>query len=443
MIDKPDPVAVAEQEFQEWCDSSPEAVARAFRKLQSILDHESIRFGNQRLPATIKPYCMSVSHEQERATASELIFAAISALGQLVSRDDAALELIGFDAAARALLQIEPGDNMLPMIARADTLWTKGHGAFVELNTDSPGMAVFSDVLQSAIRDVLHDAELGFVADCQSHQRTDRIIDALIGRYRAGGGDRADPMIAIVDWTGVKTTAEQQRLATALTVRGCRSALFDPSELSYRGGRLYGRDVEIDLVHRRALFPEFLKKPQEVAAMVRAARDGAIVLANPLRSYLAGNKGILALAHDPAFAGRLPKAQQEALSRFIPFTVLVTDETRRMLATADRREWVVKSCFGSGGSEVFLGTVATDDEWLTAIEATHTGLWIAQRAVEIPIFTLPVAHGMDWSSEPHWTNWNPWLIDGAYAGATVRCSMAKVISITGRGALAASFSLPD
>jgi len=436
-------VAAAEQEFDAWVDSSPEDVARSFRKLQSILDHESIRFDTKRLPATIKPYCMSASDEHDRSRASETTLAGISALGQLICKDDAALAMIGFTEPARNLLRLEPTDDTMPMCARADAFWTTTHGSFVEMNTDSPAMAVFSDVLQSSILDVLNEAGLQFLAGCRVFHRTDLLIDALVRRYRAHGGDKTHPMIAIVDWAGVKTSAEQRRLATAMTNRGYPADLFDPSELSYRDGRLYGRDVEIDLVHRRALFPEFLTRPDEVGPLLRAVRDGAVVVVNPLKAYISGNKGILALAHDPAFAGRLPKEQQDALARYVPYSVLVTDEARKMLASDDKAGWVIKSSFGSRGSEVILGSVASQEEWVAAIEGTRNGAWIAQRAVEISMFNLPVSDGMGWKLEPYWTNWNPWLIDGKYAGATVRCSLAQIISITNRGALAASISLSD
>ncbi len=436
-------VDVADQEFAAWLASSAEDVARALRKLQSILDRESIQLGAQRLPVTIKPYCISESAERERARASEATLSALSALGQLLCQDDAALALMGFDVKGRALLRLEPGNDALPMSARADTLWTKDHGSFVEMNTDSPALAVVSDVLQSALVEVLQEAGLRFVSECRSVSRTERIVDALLRRYRAHGGTKTDPMIAIVDWTGAKTTAEQRRLATSLKAHGCRAQLFDPSQLSYRGGRLFGGKHEIDLVHRRVLFPEFLERHRELGALVRAVRDGAVAMVNPLKAYLAGNKGILALAHDPEFSGRLPKHQQEDLARFVPHSILVSDENRRMLATADRNEWVIKSSFGSPGSEVVLGSTKTSDEWLAAIEATRIGSWIAQRAVEIPVLDLPVPDGMEWKTEAFWTSWNPWLIDGVYAGATVRCSQARMISISGRGALAASFAIPD
>src|SRR5437868_1799373 len=100
-------VEAAHDEFAAWLASSPEEVARANRKLQGILDRESIRFAAQRLPATIKPYCVSASRERQAGLDSETTLAALAALGELLCRDDDALALMGFGDAARALLRLE------------------------------------------------------------------------------------------------------------------------------------------------------------------------------------------------------------------------------------------------------------------------------------------------------------------------------------------------
>src|SRR5690606_15668092 len=187
---------------------------------------------------------------------------------------------------------------------------------------------------------------------------------------------------------------------------GCPAIVCDPRDLRYDGRHLSAGGRIIDLVQRRVLFPDFLRRADELAPLLRAVRDGHACMVNPLRSYVAGNKSLLAFLNSPR--GRKQETPEDlaVLDSLLPATSLVTDLDRARLA-AEQPRWVLKSAFGYGGNEVVIGDQVSQEDWRRALDQTRGQVWIAQERIPIPRYRLPLPDGEGVNFEEFYLNWSP------------------------------------
>jgi hypothetical protein len=303
-------------------------------------------------------------------------------------------------------------------------------------------MFTFTDYVERSLPGLFPHDELAARFPSQPTDRTAALLEAILACYRERGGASTGPTIAIVDWPGGLTRHEQAASAARFTELGCPPFVCAPHELVCDGRTLSAGGRRIDVVQRRVLFPDFLTRADELAPLVRAYRDGLVCVVNPLRSYLAGNKALLAMLNGSDFRKRAPAADLAVLDGILPDTSFVGAADRERLI-AERDRWVLKSAFGYGGKEVVIGDQVDHAAWSSAIEGTDGRVWIAQRRVTIPRYRLPIRTDAGVGLEPFYLNWSPWLFGGRAVAGTTRTSASPLVSLTQRGALLPTIASAD
>lgn len=131
----------------------------------------------------------------------------------------------------------------------------------------------------------------------------------------------------------------------------------------------------IDVILRYASVDEVLEHPtgpEQMHALVAAAKTGVVAMWTLPSTTLYGNKGCLAMISDPAVR-RLSAEQAAAIDRILPWTraldpnpirpgELSIDELVRVCA-AEREQLVLKPCGGHGGTGVVAGWECSDAQW--------------------------------------------------------------------------------
>jgi hypothetical protein len=146
-------------------------------------------------------------------------------------------------------------------------------------------------------------------------------------------------------------------------------------------------------------------------------------MVNPLRSYLASSKTLLAFlcANWPASRGPCPVIATRLL------------DGARIAALRARDEAVVlKKGESHGGLHVLLPGMTTLAQRHAALDDAEREPWVEQEylplpRLEVPCGTTPTAR--------KYYNWNPFLFGGRYAGAIARASDTPLINITLGGGL--------
>ena len=144
------------------------------------------------------------------------------------------------------------------------------------------------------------------------------LLQALLTTWNEWGRGAGKPRIAIVDWADSPTQPEFRLLAEAFTRVGYRTVVADPKDLVLQRGRLYASGERVDLLYRRVLVLDCLKRADEVSALVEAVRQRAVCMVNPFRAAILHRKQLFALLTDPSEDFGLSAAEQEAVRQHIP-----------------------------------------------------------------------------------------------------------------------------
>jgi hypothetical protein len=403
--------------------------------LQGALRSNQILFGGEPLPTSIKPHFIRRSDNDAWTGMLRDLLTVLQTTADEVRLDPHFRTNGPFSPEAWELLDIDPGYSRTTVVCRPDVVWDSTSIGLLEVNADSPAMMLYADAIQDLQRDLYPMTDIVREGRLTFDRRIPVLLDALLATYREWGGTSSHPTIAVVDFPGQKTSSEQEQLARQFTALGCPSFVCTPADLEVRGGRLYGRGEAIDIIQRRLLFPEIVKRRDELGAFLTAYRERLACVINPLRSYLVGCKAILAEQCARAQAGRLSAWELAAVMRVLPCTVRPDVLSEQDLALSDRARWVLKPAFGSGGSGVVIGRYTDDAAWNRCLERARQGGWIAQSYLPIPLYGVPLATAPEKEPSLLYANWNPFFFGGVAAGGIARVSADPVVGISVRGAL--------
>ncbi len=365
---------------------------------------------------------------------------AIEEVATAALEDVALMRTLKLREDARDWVEIDPGYRRISVLARPDAVFVDGAIKYVEYNSDSPAMMAFSDHVGDALAQLPHLAP--HAARLGREHMLPRLFETLLACYREHGG-AGSPTIAIVDWPGQKTRFEHARIAEYFEAHGCPTVVCDPRALTRSGpGHGAGKKLAldgraIDLVYRRALFVELLEQKDAVAPLIAAYRDGAVCMVNPLRSYLASSKTLLAFLCErwrpehgacPVMATRILDAERIAVLRQAP----------SLSPSPLDMPTVLKKGESHGGLHVILPGIATEAQRQAALDEAARGPWpwIEQAYAPLPRLRIPTA--ADPFAEKFF-NWNPFLFDGRYVGGIARASDTPLINITLGGGLMPTF----
>ena len=118
------------------------------------------------------------------------------------------------------------------------------------------------------------------------------LVNAVLELWRRRSGS-GSPSVAIVDFSDVKTRADQEILQWVFRSKGVPCVLVDPREMRGEPGtRLFAGELAIDLVYRRAVLSELLAREAEVATFLDAypAESGPVRQQLPLPAL--GGQGV-------------------------------------------------------------------------------------------------------------------------------------------------------
>ena len=285
----------------------------------------------------------------------------------------------GLEAEAMARLFDAP----LPvMVARVDFLADEDRvPRALELNATIPAMPAYADLaafswISAAARErgLSPRAERELLARCGSHM--ERLREAIVAAWRARGGTRERPSIAVVSRPGDAQSGELRRLVAHFRQLGHEAAHLVPAECE---------PERWDVLYRHV----WGHRVDPASSFARALRDPVHhVILNPVNGLLeakalfarlseAGEDGALAAragldAEERAAAARLPRTRR-------------LDAALAPRLLAERERWVLKRSWDYGGKSVHLGAELAPDAWertvADALADVRGGGFVAQERI--------------------------------------------------------------
>jgi hypothetical protein len=206
------------------------------------------------------------------------------------------------------------------------------------------------------------------------------------------------PMVALTDWPSSYESMEPHMRQFAARQRelGLDTHVCHIGELEVRDGRVWLRDMPVDIISRMFLIEDLLEHPGAPALMdpiLAAAARGEVKIFTPMDTELFASKGALAMLSDEQNRHLLGADELAAIDRILPWTRTVrsgpvTLEDGRGVellsyAIEAQAELALKPTLLHGGDGVLLGwhDDTTPELWRERLTAAVDGPYVLQRRI--------------------------------------------------------------
>lgn len=423
--------------------SAPEAV-RAIQSFQEKLKGASFSYGRLKVPAFYKAFFTTAKQQHLLKRAAAAFFQIINKTTRLYFEEPQMKTHFQLSPEAEDLIRIDPGYSQSVIFGRFDAILEGENLKILEFSCDAPAGAAYSDQLETIF---LSEKMVRSFAD-ENHlaasERVQSILNSLLTVYEEFGGYET-PQIAILDWRHTRVQSELEYMKKHFESKGYKTAIADPRDLQYRGGKLYHKGFRVHLIYRRVHFDELVENLDDVQDLVRAYREKAVCVVNPLRSRLSSSKALFSLLTNREYDRFFTDSENRMKQDCLPWTRGVSDAEEfyghRKVFLIDflkdeKETLVLKPSRSHGPDYVQVGRETTDSEWNTAVDrALKEEGWVIQEYVNVPIVTVPqIVNGkLDFAYKKY--NFNLLVSGGKYAGGFARLSDESVVNVGKGGGL--------
>jgi len=318
----------------------------------------------------LHPVILTPEQHQQAVTCATTTARLISSVAARAHEDEAEAQCYGFCSDVRRLASASWRGGDRHSLYRVDLLWGQDGFRACEINADCPGGH------NEALGLPLLSQAAGFWSGHNPTTVVDKLCERLIELSRGEGA------IALIYATAYAEDLQVCALIQReLTRRGTTALLASPTALRRKGHGLCIGKQRVSVLYR--YFPtEYMEGQRNLSAIVDAVAAGSVRTVSNFAEIFTQSKLAFARAH--ALRDTLSVHDREAL-RFIPLSHAVCDLPEEQIL-AERNRWVVKRALGRVGEEVFVGTLLSDEDWLSVVQKARSEhlqreVWILQEFV--------------------------------------------------------------
>ncbi|MBI4372660.1 MAG: glutathionylspermidine synthase family protein [Candidatus Omnitrophica bacterium] len=432
--------------YEQYILANEKKSMEAIHQFEDKLHHSYVKYGRFTIPTFFKPHFITAKQVRLIHTVCDSLARMVDRVADLYLHESLLKECFSLAPEVEELVRIDPGYSRTVAVARFDCILEGESLRFMELNCDSPAGMGYTDTLEQLLLDTEELKDFFAEVHLQRETRTQKLLDGLLSVYEEFGGLET-PQIAIVDWKTVRTRPEFDVLKLFFEEKGYKTTIADPRELRYKSGKLYHGNFRIDLLYRRVILNELLEKIRDVGDLIRAYKDRAVCVVNPLRSRLASSKAVLSILTNPEYDHHFSAKENEIRHQHILWTRRTADAERfygkKKIYLIDflkdeKDTLVLKPAEDYGGRDVTVGGETRDEEWNHTIDKALKSNWVIQEFANPPIMMVPTIanHKIEFVAKK--MNTGCFVFNGAYAGSLSRLSDETVVNVSRGGGLVPS-----
>ena len=425
-----------------------ELAAESQHRLDDQLRRRGLFFGDRALCTVLRPRFLSAAQYRFLQRRAGLVLRAFHTAYAAAVEDERLLAQFKLTDWECTLIRHDPGFRDPSPVSRLDAFFVGESGGlrFTEYNAETPAGGAYNDVLTEAFYGLPIVREFLKHWDLRPLPARHNVLHALLDAYRQWSGTSALPRIAIVDWAEVPTRNEFVLFQDYFERQGIECVIADPREMQYDDGRLVAGGGPVDLIYKRVLITELVEREGLDHAVIRAVRDDAVCMVNPLRCKILHKKASLAVLSDERNSSFFSAEEREAIEQHIPWTRVVEERMTRAPGSAQslvdllpyiaehRDQLVLKPNDEYGGKGIVLGWEVDQSGWEHAIQSALGEPYIVQHRVALPSEPYPSfvdgkVHVVD-----RMVDTAPYAAYGAYIdGCLSRLSTAALLNVTAGG----------
>jgi hypothetical protein len=410
--------------------------------LESARDRLSV--GGRPVCTVLRPYFLDERTYEYVKNASRLVMKGISEFCRHLLNHPELRKHLDLNEDEETIIQVETGYGLPDVSGRLDGfLSDQNTFQFVEYNADSPGGIGYGDALSELF------ASMPLLQEFQQRFPFTTIpvrnltFHSILRAYQNWGG-KGLPAIGIIDWKETPTYPEFLLFQEYFEKHGCRVKIGDPRDLEYKNGKLFLNGFAIELVYKRLVVGEMLQRLGTDNALVHAARDRAVCVANGFGVQMAFHKTLFALLSDPQNTTKVLEDNLiSAIATHIPWTRKVQEMKTQYkgrqidlipFISANQNSLVLKPGADYGGKGVVLGWEATKEEWSNALKTALSSSYVVQERVNVGAEMYPSMTDGQLDFHERFFDLDPYVWNGEQIeGCGVRLSRAALLNVSAGG----------
>jgi hypothetical protein len=421
-----------------------EVAAESQAQLEARLRARGLTFGDRPLCTVIRPRFMTPDRYRALQRGVRRVMGAFRRANDAAMADAKLREQFALEPWEERLIAADPGFTEPSPVSRLDAFFVEGDELrFTEYNAETPAGSAYNDALSTVFYGLPVMRRFLRRWDARPLPARPHVLGMLTEAYEQWSGRSAAPAIAILDWREVPTYSEFLLFREYFRGHGLACEIVDPRDVEYRDGRLRAGDFAIDLIYKRVLLSELVARGGEDHPVLRAVKDRAVCMVNPVRCKLLHKKTSLAVLSDERNAGLFDAEQRQAIEAHIPWTRRM--EERRttfggaavdlvpfVLSARDRL--VLKPSDDYGGAGIVLGWEVDDAGWEAGVRKALDQPYIVQERIVLPFEAYPAVVNGRLELRDRMLDTAPFVAHGEYAdGCLTRLSTASLLNVTHGG----------
>ena len=421
-----------------------EVAAESEAQLEERLRARGLGFGERPLCTVLRPRFMTPGRYRALQVGVRRVMGAFRRAHEAAMADAALRAQFALEPWEERLIAADPGFREASPVSRLDAFFLDGDALrFTEYNAETPAGSAYNDALSTVFYGLQVMRRFLRHYEVRPLPARHHVLQVLLDAYEQWSGRSTAPAIAILDWREVPTYSEFLLFREYFRGQGLPCEIVDPREVEYRDGRLRAGDFAIDLVYKRVLLNELVARGGEDHPVLRAVRDRAVCMVNPVRCKLLHKKTSLAVLSDERNAGLFDAEQRQAIEAHIPWTRRV-EERRTTYAgkavdlvpfvLASRERLVLKPSDDYGGAGIILGWEADAASWEAGVRKALGEPYIVQDRIVLPFEPYPSVVDGRLEFRDRMLDTAPFVAHGEYAdGCLTRLSTASLLNVTHGG----------
>src|SRR4029077_4364328 len=261
-------------------------------RLDDQLRRRGLFFGDRALCTVLRPRFLSAQQYRFLQRRAAIVLKAFETAYDAAIENERVLaqfKLVDWEC---ALVRHDPGFRDPSPVSRLDAFFVGESGGlrFTEYNAETPAGGAYNDVLTEAFYGLPIVREFLKRWDLRPLPARHNVLHALLDAYQQWSGTRTLPRSAIADWAEVPTRNEFVLFQDYFARQGIDCVIADPRNMEYTGGRIVADGAPVDLIYKRVLISELVQRFGVENPVIRAVRDGAVCMVNPLRCKILHKK---------------------------------------------------------------------------------------------------------------------------------------------------------
>lgn len=362
----------------------PDYYYKDYRKMVEAVNNSDAIYQGQPIPVTYQSMLVGQDHVEDfRYISSILMIITNKIVDEYIANSDYRA-LFSYDKDLEDLILHYPGYDMAVPICRYDMFYNDiGDYKFCEFNTDGSSAMNEDDIIGEIMLKSQSHKKMAEKYDLSQFELFDSWVKTSYEIYKTADQAIENPNVAILDFEGLGISNEFKRFKEAYENKGFACQIVDPRDVVYKDGKAYAGDFRLDLVYRRAVTIEMLRKKDQIEDFIKAYLNNSFVMIGSFRSQIMHSKLIFKIFRDPMTRAILTEEEFSYLQKHIPFTEILDEEDDYEEVIKNKNQYIIKPFDSYASDGVYAGKEHSQEKWQEIIDSVYRKDYIYQEYVNM------------------------------------------------------------